>query len=108
MECLKVVVQKLPAVNRVSLHRLVMLLNQIAQKSAVNLMPSSNLSIVFTPALLRKSNEVNLIGRSSVDPIIMMIDHATEIFGVFINNYRIISKYIQIISIINIFFIGIC
>lgn len=82
MVYLKEVVQKLPAVNRVSLHRLVMLLHQIAQASAVNLMPSSNLSIVFTPALLRKSNEVNLIGRSSVDPIIMMIDHATEIFGV--------------------------
>ena len=84
VEYLKEIVQRLPAVNRVSLHRLLTLLHQIAQNSAVNLMPSSNLSIVFTPALLRKSNEANLIGRSSVDPIILMIDHPTEIFGEFV------------------------
>ena len=83
MEYLRETVRRLPDVNRVSLHKLAILLSQIAKNSVVNLMPSSNLSIVFTPALLRnKSSETNFIVRSSVDPVILMIDHAVEIFGV--------------------------
>lgn len=80
-------IAKLPKVNRMCLHRLVTFLALVDRHSANNKMNAKNISIVFSPQLLRQRTQSSLniadmgMNNTSFDCVLFMIEHCSAIFG---------------------------
>lgn len=59
IRCLRVMVDLLPKINRSLLDRLMYHLARVAHQESVNRMTASNLSVIFAPCILRRSQSVH-------------------------------------------------
>ena len=81
---LAALVRRLPPLNRQCLHRLALLLHRVVDHAAENMMHASNISIVFTPLLLRDRDHELLLGDlagSTFDCVAALVTHCDAIFG---------------------------
>lgn len=83
---LAALVRRLPPLNRQCLHRLMLLLHRVVDHAAENMMHASNISIVFTPLLLRDraQQEMMLLGDhagGTFDCVAALVTHCDAVFG---------------------------
>jgi len=79
-------VRRLPPLNRQCLHRIMMMLKKVMDHSDVNMMNAGNISIVFSPLLLRDRGREALpdLSSSTFDCVAAMITSYDTVFGQYV------------------------
>jgi hypothetical protein len=85
VRAVRAAIDRLPRANKACLHRLVTFLSLVEQNSAKNKMNAKNLSIVFSPQLLRSRKTQSMLNfadmsSTTFDCVSFMIEHCRDIF----------------------------
>jgi len=79
-------VRRMPPLNRQCLHRIMLMLKQVMEHSSENMMNAGNISIVFSPLLLRDRGRDALpdLSSNTFDTVAAMITNYDTVFGQYV------------------------